>query len=306
MKSKSNLHMRRFAFNNLPAILLSIVASAFIWSTDVVADVDLETSVSLAEVPMPESDKAKSGIRFEGILSADYNTHFVSYGRDIWGAGSGWSGDQVGTFNPWLNLTVATDLLQVYAGSWMDINSKGSMAQVGEKIQEFDVWAGFGLSPGRFRVGATYQQYFFLDQSDPVVDVWAAYSDYGQLFARFGFNPRTKLHVRDFGGATGTKKAILVGANPWLTLTPSMYFPFSLSLPIELVYFEKGFHWGDEGFGYWSIGSILHLPLTQKPDAALRWTATIGLTWFQTDKDIITTNPDENFIRGNFGIAVNF
>ena len=290
------------------AVFLGSVTLATIWQTDVHAREDSQTAASQAEAPMPEATATDAGdrVRFEGMISADYKTHFVSYGRDIWGAGSGWTGDQAGTFNPWLQLTVATDLVQVYAGTWMDINTKGSKAEVGDKIQEVDVWAGFSLSPGRFRAGATYQQYFFLDQSDAVVDIWLAYADYGQIFSRFGFNPRAVLHFRDFGNTVGTKTAILVGANPWVTLTPSLYYPVSLSLPMDLVFFEKGFHGGDDGFGFWSIGPVLHVPLTQKPKAALRFTATIGLTWFMTDKSVIPSNPDENFLRGNIGITASF
>ena len=300
-----NSDIYRFASGRTLAIL-GLIILLFSMPASVLASGDSRPTDSFAVQPVTEPPPAAGGVRFEGILSVDYKTHFVSYGRDIWGAGSSWSDDQAGTINPWLNLTVATDLVQVYAGAWMDINDNSDAAEIGSKIQEYDLWAGFTLTPGRFRTGMTYAEYFFLDQSDSVIDFWVAYADYGQFFSRFGFNPTAKLHVRDFGDAIGTKKAILVGANPWLTLTPAMRYPFSLSLPVETVYFEKGFHGGDEGLGYWSIGSILYVPLTQNPDAVLNWSANIGLTWYLTDQEVIPTNPDENFVRGSIGLTVNF
>ncbi len=89
---------------------------------------------------------AASGSANAGDLSAtlalDVNSHFVSYGLDVWGTGD----DADFLFNPSLSVDYAVnDSLSFNAGVWMDINtqSTGSFEAV-----ETDVWVGVSYDLG--------------------------------------------------------------------------------------------------------------------------------------------------------------
>jgi hypothetical protein len=90
-----------------------------------------ETVPTLA--PAPAEDV------ISGVLKLDFNTHFISYGADVWGDGSSMSEP---AFNPMLELAFALPAdLTFTLGTWMDFvpSSKGGDSPIGGRLQEVDV-----------------------------------------------------------------------------------------------------------------------------------------------------------------------
>ncbi|MFT4546847.1 MAG: hypothetical protein ACI9MB_000792 [Verrucomicrobiales bacterium] len=81
---------------------------------------------SLAGEPMttPPTEPKAAGSGFSGVISLDVNTHFISYGADIWGAGSEWAD---ALFNPFVEISFAlNDNLTLSVGTWWDVNDNAS------------------------------------------------------------------------------------------------------------------------------------------------------------------------------------
>lgn len=238
-----------------------------------------------------------------GVLKLDFNTHFVSYGLDVWADGSSMSEP---TFNPNLELYFALPAdFTLTLGTWWDVNSKpgGSTSPLGGRIQEVDVYAGLGYTYDKFTVGVTYQAWMYGSDTEDILDIKFAYDTF--------LAPSLTIHNRlDQGAAAGDEGTILV-----LGLSHSIEAgPVTISFPFNLAYFlTDDFHnfpvngGSDEGFGYLSIGVGASLPLTPYIGEAYgEWALNGGLTYFFTDDDVIPNNPQDNFLTASLGLSVAF
>lgn len=294
--------MRKFN-RRLPALACALVAAAVSGSDVALAREENQTRVLIEEDLRRPTEP---GLRVDGYLNAEYNAHFVSYGRDVWNGGSDWGDSAIGTFNPSAQILVKSKLVDGYAGIWMDVNKNSDFPEAGSNIQEIDTWLGLSFRPGRFTIAATYLQYRFRDQSENVYNAWLSYSDRGQLFDKFGLNPSLLVHFRRDGDFRPDGSAMVLGLSPWFTLTKRSSFPISLTIPVRFGFLEKGYHGGDGGFGYASIESLFVFSMNKNPAASFRWNINAGLTYYMTDKDVIPTNPDANFLTGSLGLSLNF
>jgi len=274
-------------------LVLSAVLSAALGGTAAYAG-SVETITPPVTAPMEDV--------VSGVLKLDFNSHFVSYGADVWGDGSSLSDP---TFNPMLELAFALPAdLTLTLGTWWDVNSKVDSA-IGGRIQEVDVWTGLSYSIDKLTVSVTYQAWMYASDTEDILDVKFAYDTF--------LSPSLTIHQRlDQGAAIGDEGTVLV-----LGLSHSMDVgPVSFSFPFNIAYFATdGFHQNatpladeaDGGFGYVSIGVGAALPLSPYiGDAYGDWTLNGGLTYFITDDDVIPNNPQDSFLTASLGLALSF
>lgn len=253
--------------------------------------------------PMAPAPAAPAEDVISGILKLDFNTHFISYGADVWADGSSMSEP---TFNPNLELYFALPANFTFTlGTWWDVNSKpgSGTSPIGGRIQEIDVYAGLGYTYDKFTVSATYQSWMYASDTEEILDIKFAYDT---ILA-----PSLTIHHRiDQGAAVGDEGTILV-----LGLSHSIEAgPVTISFPFNLAYFltddfhnPEFFGGADEGFGYLSIGVAASLPLSPYiGDAYGEWALNGGLTYFFTDDDVIPNNPQSDFLTASLGLSVAF
>lgn len=254
---------------------------------------------TMAPVPMapPAADVVS------GILKLDFNSHFISYGADVWGDGSSMSDP---TFNPMIELAFALPAdFTLTLGTWWDVNSKlgGNSSPLGGRIQEVDVWAGLSYTYDKFTVGVTYQNWMYGSDTEDILDIKFAYDTF--------LSPSLTIHNRlDQGAAFGDEGMVLV-----LGLSHTIEAgPLSISFPLNIAYFvDDDFHnpafagGADSGFGFVSIGVAASLPLTPYiGDAYGDWALNSGLTYYFTDDGVIPNNPQDDFLTASIGLSVAF
>jgi hypothetical protein len=168
--------------------------------------------------PAPQEDV------ISGVLNLDFNTHFISYGWDVWGDGSSMSDPE---FNPMIELAFALPADFTFTlGTWWDVvpSSKGGDSPIGGRLQEVDVWAGLSYSYEKFTVGVTYQNWFYVSDTEEILDIKFAYDCL--------LSPSLTIHNRlDEGASGGNNGTILVlGLSHGIEAGPvSITFPFNLA-----------------------------------------------------------------------------
>lgn len=238
-----------------------------------------------------------------GSLNLDFNSHFFSYGNDVWNDGS----DPFKmSFNPSAELSLALPAnFTATVGIWADINNKGNLAPtIGGDIQEVDLWYGLSYAYDKFTVSATYQQWFYAGEVEDILDIGFSYDTV--------LSPSLTLHNRLNAGGAGT-----AGGDEGMVIVLGLEHgieagPVSISFPFSLAYFvDDGFHaaTSDSGVGYASLGIQASVPLTTViGDAYGDWSLNAGVTLYVTDDDVIGTgvNPEDTFVATNIGLSLSF
>lgn len=245
-------------------------------------------------------EKEKESL-LSGNLSLDVNSHFISYGADVWGDGDSMSEP---TFNPSLSLTWELPAgFSATIGTWWDVNSKagGDSALLGGRVQEVDVWYNIAYTIGDFTTGITYNQWFYGSDTEDSIDLSFAYDTF--------LSPSLVLHHRFDPGASG-------GANGTVAVFGLSHSieagPVTISFPFNIAYFfGDDFHKGatgsaDNGLGYGSIAVTASVPLSFIDEAYGEWSAHAGLTYYVTDQDVIPGNAEGDFLTANVGISIGF
>lgn len=221
-----------------------------------------------------------------GNLSLFYDTHFISYGQDVWGVGNDWS--------EWfVHPSVELDFnlgggLQFYVNVWADINDQIE-GDIGDYTQEIDVNLGFYYTMDKFKFQLGYGSWNYASQTEQIIDAKVSYND-GLI------NPFIAAHGRVDIDLPGYDEGVVgqIGIAPGTTLGP-----VSLSFPITVSFDTDGFHAGDAGFAYVSAGIGASIPLVEHVSLSL------GVTYYHTEGSVIP-NVDEDFITGSAGIVVSF
>ncbi|WP_265593358.1 hypothetical protein [Verrucomicrobium sp. BvORR034] len=221
-----------------------------------------------------------------GNLSLMYDTHFISYGQDVWGVGNDW-GEWF--FHPSfeLDFNVAPGL-QIYVNTWADVNDQVE-GDIGDYVQEIDVNVGIYYTVDKFKFQLGYGSWNYASQTEHIIDGKISYLD-GLI------NPFVALHGRVGIEIPGYDEGLVtqVGIAPATTLGP-----VSLSFPITVSFDTDGFHAGDGGFAYVSAGVGASIPLHKQISLAL------GVTYYHTQDDVIP-NADSDFVVGSAGIVFTF
>lgn len=242
-----------------------------------------------------------------GILKLDFNSHFISYGNDVWRDGSSLSDPE---FNPMVELAIALPAdFTLTLGTWMDFvpSSKGGDSPIGGRLQEVDVWAGLSYTYEKFTVSVTYQNWFYVSDTEEILDIKFAYDTF--------LSPSLTIHHRLDAGAAGS---FVPGFSPGdegtvlvLGLSHSIELgAATISFPFNLAYFVTDeFHAvdADDGFGFASLGVAASVPLTTFiGDAYGDWSLNAGLTYYVTDSGVTPGNPTNDFLTASLGLALAF
>jgi hypothetical protein len=221
-----------------------------------------------------------------GFLAATYDTHFISYGQDVWALGNDWSEP---LFHPSLELNFNLGGgLAGYVNTWWDINDLAP-SPIGGNIQEIDVNAGFYYTMDKWKFQLGYGAWIYAEQIEHIIDAKITYND-GLI------NPFLMLHGRvDDGLPFDTGLVAQVGIAPGTTLGP-----VSLSFPITVSFDTEDYHGGDAGFAYVSAGVGASVPIVEHLSLAL------GVTYYHTNEDVIPGNPDTDFVTGSAGLVISF
>lgn len=230
--------------------------------------------------------------------SLDFNSHFISYGANVWGDDTEDIGDEI-LFQPSAQIDYAiSDSQGVYVGIWADINSLASgdidwASGLGSDIQEIDVWLGYWITSGDFTVDFTLQQWYYAGETEGIFDITVSYDTM--------FSPYIKIHNRIEAVGDQNKGTIYeVGG----TLYEGEYEGLSYSFSIGAAFNFDEYHVDDEdGYTYSFIGASASYVIysSDSLDVDLHG----GLTYYDTDKDN-TGNAESGYLTANFGIGFSF
>lgn len=251
------------------------------------AAVALTTTTTFAGTPAaPMTAPVKS--RVSGTLSLTVDTHFVSYGADVWAGGNTLSN---ALFHPQLEISVQmTEQFKLIFGSWWDVNDK-AVSSIGGKVQEVDLWAGFAYTSGPLTYTLLYQEWMFAGDSERIVDFKVAYDTF--------LKPTLTLHGRVDGN--GGQEEGVVGV-----VSGSYDFaagPVNFSIPAAVAFCTDEYHGGDAGFAYASLGLQSSIALKGVMEGT---TLSAGVTFYHTEDSVIPGNVDSDFFTGNVGVSFSF
>ncbi len=252
----------------------------------------LAIACAIALLPISSlSNAQETGSAISGSLSFDLNTHFISYGADVWG-----TGDDIDKIiaNPSVSFNIAlSESNYLILGAWADINDYAE-SSLGGDIQEIDLWVGYGTSIGGVSVELIYQEWIYGGEIERVVDLVLGFDA--------PFNPSLTIHGRvDGNGGQEEGVVVVLGAGYDIPLEG----PLSLSIPVSVAAATDDFHGGDSGYAYSTIGLSASLPLGV-PDKYGAWNLHGAVTLYHTNDDVIPGNPDDTFITANIGIGLDF
>lgn len=246
------------------------------------------TPAEARESTPPEKPDAPAS-PVSGTFSLDVNTHFISYGADVWATGTSWRDP---LFNPSLELNIAaTDQLKFIIGTWWDVNDNAETSIGDKKIQEIDVWVGASYAFEKVTFKLLYQEWMYASQSERIIDLVVS----GNVF----LNPSLTIHSRIDSGLTVDEGVVGV-----LGIAHNMSAgPIGLSFPLNVAFATDEYHGGDAGYAFASIGANASVPLPFLPG---NWSLNAGLTGYHTNEDVIPNNPDEAFLTGKLGLTLAF
>ncbi|HEY5793221.1 MAG TPA: hypothetical protein VIS74_07975 [Chthoniobacterales bacterium] len=243
------------------------------------------------EVVIVEEEKPA----FSGWLSFDLNSHFISYGADVWASGTSWGR---GVFNPSAELAWATPIpgLTGLVGTWWDVNNNTKSA-IGGYLQEVDIWAGLSYAYEDLSVTVLYQAWMYGGQTEQILDVILKYANNTFLNPAITFHNRLDPGAAEGGGGkNGTFFVPNISYNLKLwkfTITPSAAIGFA----------TDDFHGGGGGYGYTALGLNASVPIPYLPGS---WELHGGVTYYNTNDYVIPNNVADNFVTGNIGVKLSF
>ncbi|MGD1932917.1 MAG: hypothetical protein ACFB0Z_00150 [Candidatus Phaeomarinobacter sp.] len=241
--------------------------------------------------------------KVSGNLGVSYNSHFISYGADVWAGGTEFFGDRSTTF-AFADVSIqATDDLSVYTGVWADINDNTNSA-IGGTLQEVDWFIGAAYSIDAVTVSATYQAWLYAGDVEEILDFGLSYDD-SALLGDWAMSPSVTWHIRTQGNGTQAEGSVLVlGVSPGFDLTETV----SVSIPAGIgIFLDDDFQGGtDGGYAYSYLGASVGVPLSFISDDYGSWAMNFDLIGYTTDDDAIPGNPDETFLTGSVGLSMAF
>lgn len=272
----------------LPSSIVATAAAALLVHAPVMAGTE---TVAKKEVIVEVEEKPA----FSGWMSFDLNSHFISYGADVWGGGTNWN---KGVFNPSMELAWATPVpgLTFVVGTWWDVNNN-TPSSIGGMIQEIDVWTGASYAWKELSATVLYQAWNYGGQTEQILDVILKYSN--NMF----LNPAITIHNRlDPGAAEGG------GGQNGTFFVPNLSYniklgPVTITPSAAMGFATKYFHGAGGGYAYTALGLNGSVPIPYLPGS---WELHGGITYYNTNNYVIPSNPANNFVTGNVGIKLSF
>ncbi len=239
-------------------------------------------ALALALIASPGTSRAE----LSGSISLDLNSHFISYGADVWAAG----GDDGWSFNPTLSLGYTlNEQVSFNAGIWMDANSIGARSF---GVAETDTWIGVAYDAGLVTGSVTLQNWQYLGTSEEILD-------FGLSVDAF-LSPSLTLHKRLSAGASG-------GMNGWFAVFNAAHSidvteQISVTIPAQIGFALSDFHRSpsgtkETGYGFANIGVSVSYALTESASV------NANVKYWDTDGGV-TGNADNDFIT--YGVGASF
>jgi len=253
---------------------------------------------------MSSSVGAFAADKVSGDLSVSYNSHFVSYGADVWGAGDSFFGTNPTTFvNANLNFAV-TDEFSIFLNGWGDLNHNAP-SSIGGSIQEIDFNIGASYTFGCVTAGIAYGSWNYAGDEEQIVDLSLAFDDTGLIAPDFALSPSVTWHFRvDGNGAQAKGSAVALAIGPSFPLGEYA----TLTIPVGVTFFlDDDFQGGTSGgYAYSYLGASVGVPLTFIDNAYGDWSVNFDLTGYTTKSSAIPGNVNKNFVTGAVGLSVAF
>ena len=243
---------------------------------------------------------------FSFSASLDQNSHFMSYGANVWGDKTENIGDG-GTFNPSVGLNYAlSDSSGIYAGAWFDINSYDtgdiSGLDLGSKVQEMDLWLGYYFSVDKFTFDFTYQAWLYAGENEGIFDLAISYDT--------TFAPYVKFHNRievvgaayDEKGEPGQQKGTMieVGGTLYEGEYEGIGYGVSAGVGFSLDDYHKA---GEEGYAYSFIGASASKVIYSSDSVEVDLHG--GLTYYDVS-NTTTKNTESGYLTSNIGVGFSF
>lgn len=252
---------------------------------------------------------AMAAENISGDIGFNTNTHFISYGVDVWGAGTSFYGSRM-TNSIYGDLGVKlTPDLSYGLNVWTDLNTNVPSG-LGGSVQEIDINNSLTYNFGAgFTGSAAFGAWSYAGDVEDVVDLGLGYDDSGLWGGSFALSPHIAFHDRVAGnGAQKIGSAFVFSVGPSFPLWDS---GFSLTIPAGLALFtthdfQGGTAAGSGGIGYGYVGGSLATPLSFIPASYGAWSANFDLIGYFTSKEYIPGNPKADFLTGSFNIKMAF
>ncbi|MFN3233610.1 MAG: hypothetical protein ACE363_15825 [Alphaproteobacteria bacterium] len=261
--------------------------------------------LALALTSAPALAEEEANDKVSGSVGVSYNSHFISYGLDVWGGGTEFFGSE-STMFMWSDITFDLSPFNLTFGVWGDINNN-TISGTGGGIQEVDVWAGVSVDVGRFNLGVTFQQWYYASDTEGILDLSIAFDDSDLL--PISLSPSLTWHFRIEGNGGQTKSSIIVLAiAPSFDLITSDAFSLNLTIPAGIgLFVDKDFQGGNKsGLGYFYIGGSLSVPLAFISSSFGEWSVNFDVTYYNTSPRAIPGNVKDDFVTGSLGLSVAF
>lgn len=247
--------------------------------------------IALMSSPMRGDEPTLSG-----SVSFDLNSHFMSYGADVWGAGT----EPDLLFEPSASLDFNFgNGFGVYTGIWFDINDQG-VSPIGGDIQEVDVWIGAYYTIDKVTLDVAFQQWYYLSETEGILDITLSYDTF--------LSPYVKAHIRTEPVGSQSEGAVIQIGGSYDFSGNDVGIPgVDFSIPFSIGLFaDENYQGGDDTLGYLSIGLGFSYPLTGIPEGFGSWDLHGNATLWHTPEDAVPGNPDETFVSFNLGVGIGF
>jgi hypothetical protein len=276
------------SFIKMPLVALALTAGTAIAGTE----------VAPAPAPAPAADEDV----ISGTLSLAANSHFISYGNDVWQDGSSMSRM---AFNPMLELAFKLpENFTLTMGTWWDVTAKGDGldSTLGGDVYEIDLWTGLSYTIDKFTVGATYQAWMYGDGVEQIVDVKFAYDTL--------LSPYLLFHNRvSEGAAPGDTGTIMVLGVSYSIEAGPVTFTVPLNVAAVLTDDYNRFDnlgGSDTGYSYTSLGLQASYPLAFLGSTYGEWGVTGGIVQYWGDAATLPNNPRNQYLTYNVGLTASF
>ena len=247
---------------------------------------------------------------FSGSLGFDYNSHFISSGKDVWGTGGG----KDSLFNPSANFDFNFGNYGFYLGAWADVNDKVISALDGD-VQEIDLWIGGYYSFDEWTVNVALQQWYYSDEVEGIVDVTFSYEHKYSPWIKF------RTRVEQVGTDARNQKGTIVSIGGSYSWSGEFGIPesFAFTIPASLGYSVSDGYFGkvggvdglagaadlNDGLAFITSGLHVSYPLEIVPEWFGSWDWHGGVDYYHTPTSV-TGNAQDNFLTFSTGIGVAF
>lgn len=268
------------------------------------------TAAVLALAAVAGVAKAEEKSPYSVSMGLDAQSHFISYGFDVWGGGNDANpfSDRSTVFGYITVNAALADNLTASVNLWGDVNDNATSG-LGGDVQEIDFNTGLTYTIESFSIGLTHGYWNYAGDEEKILDLVVGFADGATITQTdaFSLNPSVVFHWRyDGNGPQSDGIAVVPGIKPSFTLMKESKYPITLAVPISFAIFESGFQGGDSGFGFFTAGLTASVPLAFIPEKYGAWTASAGVSYWNTPDDTNPLNPEESFVTTFLSVGFSF